>query len=149
MPNDTEVDKQAWDKIYKRIQDNLSHEQQKKLLNQLAILANDIAITEMRNRSHKHGTGETEKFLVREINSDTKEVYAISPVVGYLEYGTKDHGPSNKEFLYFENTDGQLIRKRQVKGIPAQHNVQKLVIPKVTPALLSRINEVIDLVVAA
>ena len=146
MP-DTEfagVNREAWDAAMQRVDEELSPAQQHKLLNDLAMRARNTAVIEMRNRPHRHKTGETEKFLVRDVDQDTKEVYAVSPVVFYLEYGTVRHGAANGEFLYFENTSGQLIRKREVAGIDAQHNVEKLVIPRVGQVLLERINQVVE-----
>lgn len=142
-----EIDKQAWDDLVNRLNANLAPAQQHRLLDELAVRSHKITVEQMRARAHRHGAGITEKWEVSSPTADSREVRAVSPVVGYLEWGTPTPVlPTHGEFLYFENLEGQLIRKRSVRGITAQHNVERLVLPKVEAECLRRMEEVATLV---
>lgn len=51
------------------------------------------------------------------------EIWTDNPVVFFLEYGTKDHGPKNAQFLVFTLDDGTVIRTKWVKGIAAHYMI--------------------------
>ena len=104
-----------------------------------------VAATTMRDRYHLHKTGETEKFEIMRESQLSGRVSAISKVVGYLEWGTRSPIlPTNGAFLYFENLQGQLIRKRSVKGIEAQHNLRDQVLPAEERMLRRNVDEAIS-----
>jgi hypothetical protein len=125
----TDLDEVIKDRVAK-IEANVGRSGLVRLFDRILGEGYKLAVTAMRERYHLHKTGETEKF---EIVRDTElkgKVSAISKVVGLLEWGTRTPIlPTNGEFLYFENLQGQLIRKRSVKGIEAQHNLRDQVIP--------------------
>lgn len=104
-----------------------------------------VAVTTMRARTHTHNTGETEKFEIIRDSDLSGRVSAISKVVGFLEWGTRTPIlPTNGEFLYFENLQGQLIRKRSVKGIEAQHNLRDQVLPAEDKMIRKEVNDAIE-----
>jgi hypothetical protein len=125
----TDLDQVLKERI-KRIESQLGHAGLTRIMSVLLGKGHGIAVKKMRERGHMHKTGETEKFEILRDGDLAGRVSAISKVVGYLEWGTPSLIlPENGEFLYFENLQGELIRKRSVKGIAAQHNLRDLVLP--------------------
>jgi hypothetical protein len=113
-----------------KIEENVGKTGLISLFNRILGEGHKVAVTTMRERYHVHGTGETEKFEIVRDSDLSGRISAISKVVGYLEWGTPTPIlPTHGEFLYFQNLQGQLIRKRSVKGIAAQHNLRDKVLP--------------------
>lgn len=84
----------------------------------------DIANDAVKNSRKKHGNNA--RSITYEVGPGgevAKEeisgaVYSTSGYGGYLETGTRAHGPKTKPFLVWEDDSGDLIFAKHVRGIP-------------------------------
>jgi hypothetical protein len=117
------ADTSGFKALLDKVRDNIGPKGQQRILD----IAAEKGRKEIIDRTPTAPTGDhaTRRAWMppREV-SGGREIYNISPVMGYLENGTVDHGPVAGPFLWFKNQAGQLIRTRWVRGITAMHIVR-------------------------
>ncbi len=65
-------------------------------------------------------TGDNARSIDYKIKELEAEIFSTSGYGGYLEVGTRAHGPATKPMLVWEGPDGKLIFAHWVRGIPAR-----------------------------
>jgi hypothetical protein len=82
------------------------------------------------------------------------EIVNVSKVAVFLERGTPKKNPGGKifpkhgDFLYFENQNGQLIRKRSVRGIMPRKFIENSM-PKISEQFVADVNELAGRIASA
>lgn len=136
---EVKVDATEWNELMSKIQEKLGPEAQQRLMDKIALIAQRKLV----ELTPKKTGGTRRAWQIEQPNPNSRVILNVSPVMGYLEFGTKAHGPVSGDFLFFKNQNGQLIRKRWVAGIEAQHIIEKY-IPEFEKMTLEEIEKALD-----
>jgi len=135
-----EVNTGGFEKQLAEMREALSPKQQNMLLDQVALEARTMLVNATPKRP-----GNTQDSWRSESPADgVREVVSSSKVTSMLEYGTPRGNPgalifpTNGDFLYFKNQEGNLIRKRSVHGMQPRHFIKKTM-PALTQMFMAKV----------
>jgi len=125
------IDADGWERLKQKVLDKIGPVGQGKILDTTAAegLVEIVKLT-------PQVSGDTRRHWFIKKMDGAREIFNNSPVMKYLEEGTKDHGPAVAAFLWFKNQSGSLIRTRWVRGIAAR-NIVKDYLPNLKKVLIA------------
>ena len=128
-----------------KIRNRLSDTQKGRLLDEVALEARTMLI----NATPKRSGNTQDAWQVIKTGEHSRTVVNSSKVASMLEYGTPRGNPgalifpSNGDFLYFKNQEGNLIRKRSVHGMQPRHFIKKTM-PAITQMFMDKVQALVE-----
>jgi hypothetical protein len=139
-----EVNTEGFKAQLAELREALSPKRQNMLIDQVALEARTMLV----NATPKRTGNTQDAWRIEKPADGVREVVNSSKVASMLEYGTPRANPGalifpKGDFLYFENKDGNLIRKRSVHGMLPRHYIKKTM-PAITQMFMDKVKDLAE-----